>query len=233
MTGGGRRCNPALGPRGPREARLGQTPAPPGWAHRPPPRPGTHHRSLRQPPHPSTGPRRWRRGEKIESPRLRLVPGLSSYTKSETGEDGIEAVQRQRACSSNIDGAPDCPRAPHGGQGPGSQILWEGPAAREGRTPNSPPSSHRYLSVPGSKDSLVCGRRERGAGGGLPSPDQGKGHCAPPHPSSQSSPLAPDARAIEGGREGQDQSPPHPPHRVNSLLHTRLYSNVHHSHTST
>lgn len=75
------------------EARLEPTDSPaqagPGW---PPPGPGTVHQNRPGLPTPAAVPPRWCRGEKIASGRLGLSPGLSSYTKSETMEDGIKAA---------------------------------------------------------------------------------------------------------------------------------------------
>lgn len=97
MARGGRRCNPALGSRGLGEARLEPTalsgeagPAGPN------PVPGQSTPAGAGLPTPAVVPPQVAPSREDRGRRPGLVPGLSSYTKSETEEDGIEALRRRR-----------------------------------------------------------------------------------------------------------------------------------------
>lgn len=224
MAGGGRRCNPAPGPRGQGEARLELTPAPPGWAQRAP----TGSRDTPLEPTPASppqllSPRRWRLREKIASPRLRLVPGLSSYTKSETGEDGIKA-RGGSAGSSNIDAAQTAPEPLMGAQVPAPKSLRMGPAGREGSAPQLTTSVTQVPFSPSIQDPSSAPACPI-----MPSPGPGEGAVC------SSSPQFPILPGLSQGQKREGGSwPVSPPSPLDSVPPAHLlHSKTHHRHTAT
>lgn len=146
---GGRTCNPAPGPRGLGETRTEPTPAPEAGPSRPRPGPGTLPRGLHQAPTPAPMPAGGavaRRSRVAGSGWLALG---SPVTLKVRPRKMVSRPREGSTGSSNIDAAPDCPRAPSGGRRDPLPTLSGGVRAGKASQPrSSPPRSRVFLVVP-------------------------------------------------------------------------------------